>query len=99
MKKQNLISESGTKSPGGRFPESGLRIKRQEVNGRDVIPGFLDLPSGTLEPDDLERYLKILALFSDHILIPDGWLHCMGPLSEHLRAQFRAAKEHLGGKH
>jgi len=39
----------------------------------------------------VERLLKIWALFFERIIIPDGWLHCKGPLSEYLRAEYRAS--------
>jgi hypothetical protein len=100
MKTQYVIGASADEgspavsSPLIKLGGEQLVLKYQEPNARDVIPGFLDLPSGTLDADELEINLKILGLFSDHIIVPDGWMHCQGPLSEHLRKQFRDAQNH-----
>jgi hypothetical protein len=39
------------------------------------------------------RYLALTALFFDHMIVPDGWLHCAGPISEYLRTQHDKASQ------
>lgn len=55
----------------------------------NVIPGLLDLPAAFVDDRAIETYLKALALFYRQIIIPDGWLHCAGPITEYLRRQLR----------
>lgn len=70
--------------PGSSWPESP---RRQPKKSLDIIPAFLDLPCPRIAPLALERRLKILALFYEHLVVPDGWLHCSGPVSEYLRGK------------
>jgi hypothetical protein len=67
-------------------------LSREHNSSLDVVPGILDLPSGFLRDETIEEYAKLLALFYDRIIIPDGWLHCYGPLSEYIRRHLRKGR-------
>ncbi len=50
-----------------------------------VYAGNLDAVNGFDEARTFERTLKFQALFYEHILIPDGFFHCHGPISHSIR--------------
>ncbi|MBN2474595.1 MAG: hypothetical protein JXB62_08300 [Pirellulales bacterium] len=78
----------------GRTGTCKCEVKTQDPINIDVLAGQLDLPSGDLGTKALERYLKTTALFYEHVLIPDGWLHCQGPIAFYLQSCFaRAARK------
>ncbi len=78
-------------SPERRARGTRVGIEYQPTQNADVLPGLLDLPTGQLAAKALERYLVISALFFDHLIVPDGWLHCAGPVSEYLRGEYEKA--------
>lgn len=63
----------------------------QPSHNNDILPGILDLPN-LLPVQQVEKYLKIWALFFDRIIIPDGWLHCSGPIVRYLRHHLRNSR-------
>ena len=70
-----------------RVVKSNIERSGKPREGRDVILGSLDLPFlGEMTNQQMERHLAAAALFNRHIIVPDGWLHCKGPLSEYLRS-------------
>jgi hypothetical protein len=101
MKTQYLIGGrySGGTSELYEATHSHIPFQRQQPGALDQVPGYLDLPSGTLRSEDVRRYLNVSALFNEHLIVPDGWLHCSGPLSEYLRVQFRKAQSWPGQHH
>jgi hypothetical protein len=56
-----------------KLPSNLFKIEKQMPDNLDIIPGYLDLPSGTLDAHNVRRFLNVSALFSDHLIIPDGW--------------------------
>lgn len=91
---QYLITTHRSKEPLVRsaIQVGARKYVSQGKRNCDMLPGLLDLPSASLPPIFVERLLKIWALFFERIIIPDGWLHCKGPLSEYLRAEYRASQ-------
>ena len=86
------LGQKGTqiKNNNSRFSQFGTLP--QPINNSDILAGFADLPSGYISESVIETYFKILALFYDRIIIPDGWFHCDGPLSHYLHTKFSSVK-------
>lgn len=63
------------------------------MKNNDILPAVLDLPNHRVSPLQMERHLKLWALFFDRIIIPDGWIHCYGPISEYLRRHLKTAEQ------
>jgi len=76
------------KSMGQARKKDATNLISQSNLNCDILGGFLDLPRGSVSIEEIEKYLKIHALFSEHIIIPDGWMHCTGPISEYLRKRY-----------
>src|SRR5437879_2656976 len=75
------------------FPRRSADLAIQSQKSRfDILPCTLDLPAGLLPTWLVQRQLAFYALFADRIIIPDGWAHCKGPLSEYVRRVYRMAK-------
>ena len=70
---------------------SGMPVSKEQVvlseAGSDrlhLYGGSLDLVNGSLISGESIRQLKFGARFYKHILVPDGFFHCQGPLHTHL---------------
>jgi hypothetical protein len=78
------LNKKGTSILQNNPQSSKIGTQFQKTKNTDILAGFADLPSGHVEENTVETYFKILSLFYEHILIPDGWFHCNGPLSNYL---------------
>lgn len=61
-----------------------IKLPANRENSRlNLYAGSFDLVNGKSLPRRISDYLKFAALFYERIVIPDGFLHCYGPLTSY----------------
>ena len=59
----------------------------------NLYGGLADLVNGSTDSKVIDRALKFAALFYEHIIVPDGFFHCYGPLATYARSLSPSALE------
>lgn len=67
-----------------------ITLDQPDSNRLNLYGGVLDLVNISGGSKQLERDLKFAALFYKHILVPDSFFHCYGPLYSHFAKLFQA---------